>query len=158
MHRSATMIAALTIAGCTALVVANAQSFPGVHFGMPVAIRKAEFDFLQLSGWYTAFMQHGIPKGTVFSGIDKSRNRLLVGVVDAAAEARMRSYLTSLGIPREAVAIERAQYPRPLGTDTSQQQVLRYAQDDKHHHKSPTVIAHLRAREPAPPPPIASAV
>lgn len=45
--------------------------------------------------------------GTVFADLDEARNRVVIGVENAGAEARVRQAVGALGLPQDAVIIER---------------------------------------------------
>jgi hypothetical protein len=73
----------------------------------PVRVRRGEYDFIQLNAMHQrARVVLGLG-GVVFTDADEARNRLVVGVENDAAAADVENALAILGIPREAVIIQR---------------------------------------------------
>jgi hypothetical protein len=73
----------------------------------PVRVRTAEYDFAQLHALLQrANTVFGLG-GVVYTDADEARNRVVIGVLDAATEADVENALAILDIPREAVIIER---------------------------------------------------
>jgi hypothetical protein len=79
----------------------------------PVA-READYGFAQLKTWYDRLAPSVLTmRGTVFTDIDERQNRLVVGVERPARQGvGVVNELRALGIPREAVIIERARPDR----------------------------------------------
>ncbi|MFL5494331.1 MAG: hypothetical protein ACJ8DC_08120 [Gemmatimonadales bacterium] len=78
---------------------------------------KADFDWADLDRWFTQASAHalGVP-GVVFADADEARNRVSIGVEDAAAASRVRSVLARLGIPAAAVTVDVTQPIKQLTT------------------------------------------
>lgn len=76
---------------------------------------KAKYGFRQLREWHRRMTDPlaGI-RGIREADIDEAKNRLRIGV-EAKDRARIVRDLHRLGIPREAVVIEKARSLRPLG-------------------------------------------
>jgi hypothetical protein len=75
-------------------------------------VRQGEFTYQQLGGWFGHASSRVLAlPGVVYADLDEARNRVTVGVQDAAAAGRTRTLLTQLGVPEDAVVIERA---RPI--------------------------------------------
>ena len=72
-------------------------------------VRLARWDFAQLADWDAYLGTQGIwrPENGVRSGDkDESENRIVYGVVDAAARARVANELEALGVPCDLVLVE----------------------------------------------------
>jgi hypothetical protein len=68
---------------------------------------KGQYGFLQLREWYTRMVGPILSTpGVTFTDIDEAKNRLGIGIETRDVEARVVEQLGSLGIQREAVAIE----------------------------------------------------
>jgi hypothetical protein len=72
-------------------------------------VRVARWDFAQLADWYAYLGTQGIwrPENGVHSG-DKNEavNRIVYGVLDAAAKARVAGELDALGVPCDLVLVK----------------------------------------------------
>ncbi len=70
-------------------------------------VLKADFDWSELDRWFTQTSAEalGVP-GVVFTDADEARNRVSIGVEDAAAAAQVRSVLARRGVPASAVSVE----------------------------------------------------
>jgi hypothetical protein len=80
-------------------------------------VRKADFDWADLDRWFTQSSAHALSvPGVVFTDADEARNRVSVGVEDAAAAGRVRSMLAGLGIPAAAVIVDVTQPIKQLTT------------------------------------------
>ena len=78
---------------------------------------KADYDYLQLHAWFTQAAPEALAvPGTVFADLDEGSNRLRLGVETGAAENQVRGMLARLGIPREAVLVERIEPVHELAT------------------------------------------
>lgn len=71
-----------------------------------IKVLRGQYGFLQLKGWYDQMGAALGFSGIVFTDIDESRNRLVVGVKDLQTADLVKENLTKLGIPLEAVIIE----------------------------------------------------
>jgi hypothetical protein len=77
--------------------------------GGEIRIRQGLFDFHQLCVWRDQFFETVLDMpGVVHTGINQLHNKLNVGAVDGAAEARVRQELVRLGVPAAAVRFRRA--------------------------------------------------
>src|SRR5215203_4482325 len=73
-------------------------------------VAKGEYEYLQLHGWFTRAAPEALAvPGAVFADLDEGSNRLRLGVETAAAENGVRGVLARLGIPGEAVLVERTE-------------------------------------------------
>ena len=80
-------------------------------------VRKADFDWAALDRWFTQASVEALGiQGVVFADADEARNRVRIGVEDAAAVARVRAVLARLGIPASAVNVDVTQPIRQLAT------------------------------------------
>jgi hypothetical protein len=80
-------------------------------------VRKADFDWAELDRWFTQTSAEalGIP-GVVFTDADEARNRVSIGVENAAAATQVRSVLARRGVPASAVSVEVIQPIHQLAT------------------------------------------
>jgi hypothetical protein len=80
-------------------------------------VRKADFDWADLDRWFTQASAEalGVP-GVVLTDADEARNRVRIGVEDAAAAGQVRSVLARLGVPASAVSVEVTEPIRQLAT------------------------------------------
>jgi hypothetical protein len=79
--------------------------------------RKADFDWAALDRWFTQASVEALGiQGVVFADADEARNRVRIGVEDAAAAARVRGVLARLGIPASAVNVDVTQPIQQLAT------------------------------------------
>jgi hypothetical protein len=80
-------------------------------------VRKADFDWAELDRWFgqASVEALSIP-GVVFTDADEARNRVRIGVENAAAAAQVRSVLARLGIPGAAVTVEVTEPIKQLAT------------------------------------------
>jgi hypothetical protein len=69
-------------------------------------IREGRYDFVQLNAMHERARAVLGLKGTVFTDADEVRNRLVIGVEDAAAAASVQKAVSMLGLAAEAVIIE----------------------------------------------------
>lgn len=74
--------------------------------GWRLQVVPADYDFRELIRWRRA-VEQAVPSAITFSDADEVRNRVAVGVRDDDGDQTVRNALTRLGIPREAVLIER---------------------------------------------------
>lgn len=80
--------------------------------GAPYDIRQARvkqgrWDFAQLYDWYRYInVRVGWPEGLVLTDIDEGRNRVVYGVQDDNAKARLEAVVEPLGLPCELVVVE----------------------------------------------------
>jgi hypothetical protein len=72
-----------------------------------VVVRQGRFEFRQLAAWRDrmTFSVLDLP-GVVLTDLNERRNRLVVGIEDEAARARVEEVLAGLGVPLGAVEIE----------------------------------------------------
>ncbi|MFN2565995.1 MAG: hypothetical protein ABR499_13445 [Gemmatimonadaceae bacterium] len=72
----------------------------------PIVFRRVAYDYAELRRWFDqAGLAAGV-RGVSFFGISARANRITIGVVDSAAERRVRRALASTDVPPEAVATE----------------------------------------------------
>jgi hypothetical protein len=91
----------------------------GSHGRAPATmqVRKADFDWAALDRWFTQASVEALGiQGVVFADADEARNRVHIGVEDAAAAARVRGVLPRLGIPASAVNVDVTQPIQQLAT------------------------------------------
>ena len=82
---------------------------PGFFDVAHAEVRRARWDFAQLSDWYAYLDTQGIwrPGNGLRSGDkDEAENRIVYGVVDAASRARFANELDALGVPCDLVLLE----------------------------------------------------
>lgn len=82
---------------------------PGFFDVAQAEVRLARWDFAQLSDWYAYLGKQGLwrPENGLRSGDkDEAENRIVYGVVDAAARARVANELEALGVPCDLVLVE----------------------------------------------------
>jgi hypothetical protein len=80
-------------------------------------VRKADFDWAALDRWFSQASVEALGiQGVVFADADEARNRVRIGVEDAAAAARVRAVLARLGVPASAVNVDVTQPIRQLVT------------------------------------------
>lgn len=78
-------------------------------------VREGAFEYRALDGWFNrAWPEAFGVQGVVFADLNETRNRLVFGVVDAAAARGVRGAVARLGIPDEAVVVEVTEPIRPL--------------------------------------------
>jgi hypothetical protein len=94
-----------------ALTALNARPFGGSTIGNDVLVERGRWDYVQLHEWYRYLTARLEEPGLVSTDLDAARNRITIGVVDAAARRRLEARLTALGVPCFLVAIEVG--PRP---------------------------------------------
>ena len=81
-----------------------------------VRLLPARYARTDLQRWKRSALQLHRDPGVVFTTIDERANRLLVGVLDSTAGARVDATVESLDIPREAVAVTVTRRPTTLQT------------------------------------------
>lgn len=100
------------------LVIAIREVLGGLpgKSGATIHVEPADYDFHTLRSYFIAFMADRTNRDAlVLMDVDEVRNRVVVGVRDASAIARVRQTLAELGIPQLAVDVE----VRRLGTPAS---------------------------------------
>lgn len=76
-------------------------------------IRRAEYRYLDLHEWHRGISPEALDvDGVVFTDLDEARNRVTIGVEAFAAEGAVRAAAARLGVPPDAVVIERVE---PIG-------------------------------------------
>ena len=121
--RNATSPAALTRALETKLrgeLLISAKTAPAAN---EMVVHQGEYDFGQLSRWYTQMRPVLGNEGVVFTDIDESRNRLRIGVEASATVAEIEQVVAQLGVPAEAVSIEVTDPIVPLKGNTLRDRV-----------------------------------
>lgn len=104
--RNTTSPAALTRALETKLrgeLLISAKTAPAAN---EMVVHQGDYDFGQLSRWYTQMRPVLGNEGVVFTDIDEATNRLVIGVEASAAVAEIEQAVAQLGVPAEAVRIE----------------------------------------------------
>lgn len=81
-----------------------------------IRVRRAAFDFRQLSEWHHQLGPVLGMEGVDFLDTDESVNRVRVGVLTDDAGDRVRAEAARLGLPREALVIERVRGGAPAAT------------------------------------------
>jgi hypothetical protein len=85
----------------------------------PRSIRflQGQYDFGELARWRNVVDQNRLRfHGIVSTDVDEARNRVVLGVEDAAAQADVRARLTAFGIPGGAVVVEVRERDHPVTT------------------------------------------
>lgn len=78
-------------------------------------VRQADYTFLELARYRTLLRDEIFSIAAVVSlGVDESINRVRVGIAEPSAEEKVRSLLTSLDIPTDAVTFSSEEYADPL--------------------------------------------
>jgi hypothetical protein len=72
-----------------------------------IVFHQARYDYVQLTGWYARLPAALGYEGVTSTDIDERRNRIRIGVRDDATADRVRRRILELGIPAEAVLVER---------------------------------------------------
>jgi len=85
-------------------------------------IREGEFDFLQLAGWSERALPVLSVPGVVFTDIDESQNKLVVGIESGTSLTHVEAALKMLDIPGEVVAFEITEPIVPLSEHTLRNQ------------------------------------
>jgi hypothetical protein len=75
----------------------------------PVRVLRGEYDFPQLYSMLQRVNTLLVMNGVIYTDADERRNRVVVGVLDATAEADVRNALAMLDVPAAAVIIERTE-------------------------------------------------
>lgn len=70
-----------------------------------IFVRPAQFEFAQLLAWYRTIRQHDRGIRISIGDIDESRNRIMIGVVDASDATAARQLLETLSVPTLAVEV-----------------------------------------------------
>lgn len=71
---------------------------------------RGDYGYDELDGWFRSLWPEALGvSGAVFADLNETRNRLLIGVADDAAEPQLRAIAARLGIPTAAVVVERTQ-------------------------------------------------
>ena len=86
-------------------VVAAALGPKGMGRGS-FRVQRGRWEFAQLAAWRGRMSAVMSVPGVVLSDVDETRNRIRIGVEDAAAGERVRAMLARLDVPAEAVAVE----------------------------------------------------
>jgi hypothetical protein len=75
-----------------------------------LTVMKGTYEYRQLHQWFTRAQPEALAvPGAVFADLDEGSNRLRLGVESGDAETRVRGTLARLGIPSEAVVVERTE-------------------------------------------------
>ena len=70
-------------------------------------VRRGDFDYRQLTLWFNAASPIALDmEGTVMVDLDEARNRVLVGVENAATVGAVRAALVRAGMPERSITIE----------------------------------------------------
>lgn len=80
-----------------------------------IVFHQGRYDYVQLTAWYARLPAGLGYEGVITTDIDERRNRIVVGVESAAAAERVRRRVAELGIPAEAVLVERGEPVRIRG-------------------------------------------
>lgn len=75
---------------------------------------EGDYAFHDLSNHLNNMLSDGVPKGTVFTGIDKRNNRVYVGVAGASARAEWASRAQRVDPIAEFITIQDVEPPRPM--------------------------------------------
>jgi hypothetical protein len=91
--------------------------------GLPstaVQVREGKYHWKDLEAWYQAASAEVLDlPGGVFVDNDETLNRVRIGVTDLAAAGLARAAIARLGIPDDAVVVERAEPIQPLAAATN---------------------------------------
>jgi hypothetical protein len=88
-----------------------------------MVVHQGDYDFGQLSRWYTEMWPVLGMEGVVFTDIDEASNRLRIGVEAGVSHGEIREALARFNVPVEAVNIEITEPIVPLDGSTLQQRV-----------------------------------
>jgi hypothetical protein len=77
-----------------------------------IVFHPGRYDYVQLTGWYVRLPASLGYEGVTSTDIDERRNRIRIGVRDDANAERVRRRIPELGIPPEAVLVEREEPAR----------------------------------------------
>jgi hypothetical protein len=77
-----------------------------------IVFHQGRYDYLQLTGWYARLPASLGYDGVTSTDIDERRNRIRIGVRDDASAERVRRRIAELGIPSEAVLVQREEPAR----------------------------------------------
>ncbi|HLL84302.1 MAG TPA: hypothetical protein VK420_16685 [Longimicrobium sp.] len=72
-----------------------------------IVFHQGRYDYVQLTGWYARLPASLGYEGVTSTDIDERQNRIRIGVRDDANAERVRRRIRELGIPLEAVLVER---------------------------------------------------
>jgi hypothetical protein len=81
-----------------------------------VRVLQGQYGFDELEQWRRSAAAVLNVEGVVFTDVDESRNRIVIGISEPKARSSARSMLTSLGVPVEAFVFEDVEAPRQLAT------------------------------------------
>lgn len=86
----------------------------------------AMYDFRQLHTWYAEARAKILSQdGVTFGDIDEIQNRIVIGVMDSDAMARVQAALTTLAAPDDAVLVKSGVRPARLDRATSLRGIVR---------------------------------
>jgi hypothetical protein len=77
----------------------------------PMKVRKGQYNFLQLYDWSKSLTKIFDLDGVYSFDIDEAQNRLRIGVQDEGVRQPLEKRLLDLGIPLEAVVLEKIERP-----------------------------------------------
>ena len=80
-----------------------------------IVFHPGRYDYVQLTGWYARLPAALGYEGVTSTDIDERRNRIRIGVRDDANAERVRRRVRELGIPPEAVLVQREEPARIRG-------------------------------------------
>lgn len=79
-----------------------------------IEVRAADYDFVELKAWHDTLTGAFAATEAVFTDIDETKNRVLVGVPDPAADAgAVESFAIRHGVPAEAIVFIQATAVEP---------------------------------------------
>ncbi len=120
---NATSPAALTRALETKLrgeLLISAKTAPAAN---EMVVHQGDYDFGQLSRWYTEMWPVLGMEGVVFTDIDEASNRLRIGVEAGVSQGEIQEALAGFNVPVEAVNIEITEPIVPLKGSTLRERV-----------------------------------
>ncbi len=86
-------------------------SVPTVNYVLNTHVRKGDYDWIQLRGWYRS-LSSAAPAGWFTADIDEARNRLAFQFTSAADLEAFRAAAQRLGVPAGALLLSIGTPPR----------------------------------------------
>jgi hypothetical protein len=82
-----------------------------------LAVRRADYDLVRLGGWFSRLSPEALAlPGVVYTDLDESTNRLVVGVEPGVSSMGVLAAAARLGVPASAVTMKHAGAIQPLVT------------------------------------------
>lgn len=81
-----------------------------------IRVLQAQYSFDELEQWRQDTTDVLAIEGTVFTDVDESKNRIVIGISDSSIQPQVESTMAFYGVPREAVVVTLVEAPKPLST------------------------------------------